>query len=448
MMSFLHDDDLLMGQLLAPDSIVLTPEQIDWAIELSHHAASEAEQWQTYLNGLALQGLQEWLQKRSPELALISDWLSESIPAQLNLTQTSPAQLNSTQPNPSRPVAAASVAQSVCQVQVGSSALYLLTTDGLGDAWVTVPPPQLTSTQNPAEQNPVEQNLVEPAQPDFYVLVEILEELAEVRVQGYLSRASLQAQITEFQHFNPEAAQPANAQLQEPAEPIELPLQAFSLDPDALLLHLRTGFQLDSALVQSPVQAASGEPVANPALVTSSVTSSLSSPPLINVGLWLNNQLDAVAKALAWVLIPPAAVELSGALRGQSDRGDLNLVIRNLRRDRALVIPADARAACHDVTLEGLAARLYILIWVAADQAEWSMLLILGAQPGFPLPTGLRLQVAAAGQVLSDERLEQEPYLYVQVVGDWNEQFQVTLVAPNGRTLALPILALVPAEPA
>ncbi|MFM7425814.1 MAG: DUF1822 family protein [Elainella sp.] len=416
MMSFLHDDDLLTGQLLASDTIVLTPDQIDWAIGLSRRAASETEQWQTYLNGLALLGLQAWLQKRSPELALISNWLSPTSDPSFQ-----PAQPPTNSPEPRF------TAESVCWVQVANSHLYLLPNDGLEDDWITVPRINFGPEQN------VSQN---PEQIDFYVLVEVLEELSEVRVQGYLSQTCLEA--VEFQ----EAAQPerlaetghsevlySETAYSPEAARVErlLPLRAFSLDPDALLLHLRTEHQLNSALAAAPKSAVAANPVAPPLII----------PPRVNVGLWLNNQLDALAEALSWVLLSPAEVDLSGALRGQSDTRDLDVVIRSLKRERDLVIPGDARVAYRDITLEGLAARLYALVWVSGDRARWSLLLILGAEPGFPPPRGLGLRVMAAEQLLSDKQLEQNPYLYVQVAGERDEQIQVTLTAPNGAILPI-----------
>jgi hypothetical protein len=60
---------------LSLENITLSPEQIEWAIELSQSVPTESQQWQTYLNALALAGVEQWLQKRAPELTLSNEWL-------------------------------------------------------------------------------------------------------------------------------------------------------------------------------------------------------------------------------------------------------------------------------------------------------------------------------------------------------------------------------------
>lgn len=386
MMSTMQEDALLPAQFLSPDSIALSEAQVNQAIDLARHAATEAEQWQTYLTTLALLGLQEWLDKRSPELKLESDFLRAGLRAGL--------QADSLQ----HPVAAASLSQQVGTVRIAQSQIHLLTTDCLADPLVVAP------------------RLGPAAHPDFYLLVEVLEELAEVRLRGYLSQAQCSALL--------EPGQPSGA-LQAPglqAPELMLPVMAFA-DPSGLLLLLRA--QLTAALMRQ-----------------SSARALPKSSSVINLGLWLQNRLDQAAESLAWRLLPPSALNLSGALMGgpmrqmTGDLSDLNAVIRELQA-QGVAIPASARAGECNLTLEATRLRLYLLTWAPAPD-QWALLLILGPQPDSLLPVGLTLKVEADPDLRVEEQLTHHPYLYSLVVGAVQEQFRVTVILPTGAALSLP----------
>lgn len=376
---FFIDDDQFSAQLLSPDSVTLTPEQIDWAVDLSQNAATEAEQWQTYLNTLALQGVQEWLHKRSPELPLKSNWLPGFMRTPIHTSQTT------------------HLSQFVSRLEIGDFKLYLVTSDCVDDPMVAVP------------QTIVEQRSFDP---DLYMLVEVLEELAQVRVTGYLPQSQLNGQ-----------------RLQTEEQSALLPLSEFTPDPDKLLLHLRCS---DPAQFRAPISPTPISPT----------------PAPLNAALWLRNQLDRVAAELSWMLLPP--LNLSGAMMslrsGRSPIEDLDNVVMELQRDCALEIAPDARAAYRDLQVDAVAVRLYALTWDVSSPAEpeWSLLLVLGAQPGTQLPQGITLTVQDDSQVLTEETLQQAPYLYAQVIGTWNEQFRVTITLPNGAALTLPPFAFNP----
>jgi hypothetical protein len=387
-MNFFLDDELTMAQLLSPEGISLEPEQIDWALELSQQAATEAERWQTYLSGLALLGVQEWLQQRSPDLTLKSDWLPGAR-------------------HPAIQTGQATLSQQVCRLQIGEFKLYLLLTDCLNDPMVTIPKAIVDLTD---------------FAPDFYLLVEVLEELAEVRVYGYLPQT--------------QAVPLAQLQAQNSQEPqaVLLPISQFRQEVDTLLLHLR----------YSPVAAlkqATAPPSASPLPART-----------INVGAWLRNRLDQVAEELSWMLLPPAGLKLSGAgMAMRSTRSpveDLDAVITELVRNQQLTISSEAHSAYWDFQLGTAFMRLYALGWIKAPvnlaQPEWSLLLILGAQPGTYLPPGTTLKVEDATQVLAEEQLNQAPYLYAQIEGTWEEQFRVTVALPGGESLILPSFAFNP----
>jgi hypothetical protein len=383
-MNFFLDDELTTAQLLSPEGISLEPEQIDWALELSQQAPTEAERWQTYLSALALLGVQEWLQQRSPELVLTSDWLPGARHPAIKTGQA--------------------LSQQLCRLQIGEFKLYLLLTDCLNDPMVAIPKAIVDLTD---------------FAPDFYLLVEVLEELAEVRVYGYLP----QIQLAQSSQLQPQDSQTAL-----------LPVSQFMPEVDSLLLHLRHSDV--AALRQSAAQSA-------PSPLPSRT---------INVGAWLRNQLDRAAEELAWMLVPPAALNLSGAMMSvrsaRSPVEDLDAVISELVRKQKLTISPEARSAYWDFQLGTVAMRLYGLGWIETpadlDQPEWSLLLILGAQSGTHLPPGTTLKVEDATQVLAEERLNQSPYLYAQIVGTWDEQFRVTIALASGEELTLPSFAFNP----
>lgn len=380
MMSFINDEQFT--GFLDPGSIVLEEEQILWAVELSQQADPETEQWQTYLSMLALLGIQEWLQKRAPALLLKSDWL----PGSGRLAN---------------PLEAACLSQWVQRLTVGEFQLCLLISDCLADPWVAVPKMPKMPT-------------------DFYVLIEVLEELAEVRVHGYL----------------PQQLAVQSSQANQTGSETLLPISAFIAEPETLLLHLR--YSDAASFRTAPTD------FTPTATLTPTAALTPTPAPIVNVAAWLRNRLDQVA-ALTWMLLPPADLNLSGAMMGlpaRSPSEDLDAVVRELVREQALVISTDARAAYRDLQIETAAVRLYALTWIqSSPEPEWSLLLILGAQPAAQLPLGIRLQVADQTQLLTEASLNQELYLYAQVVGEWHEQFRVTIALPNGASLTLPPFA-------
>lgn len=376
------DDELFAAQFLEPDHISLSSEQIRWAARLSQWATPETEQWQAYLSLLALLGLQKWLQKRLPELPLKSNWLPNSQCSQAAGTLSA--------------MQAACLSQLVSCVEVGTAKLYLLTA-ALDDPEVALP----------QRIDPVIDFM-----PDFYVLVEVLEELAQIRICGYLP-----LQLAK------QAVLPVSERATE-SKTAWIPAHTFSPDPDELLLHLHRLHRSEAAsALRTPEQAAL-----------------LSLPdPVINAGLWLKNQLNQAAASLDWMLLPP--LNLSSAMMGGAPMPveDLDAVITELIRHRGLVIPPQARAAYQDLQLGRVSMRLYALVWsidAASPTPEWSLLLILGAPSGTQLPVGTRLRVEDESQILAEEMLSQAPYLYAQMIGTWNEQFRITVTLPDGTAIA------------
>ncbi|NJP10963.1 MAG: DUF1822 family protein [Leptolyngbyaceae cyanobacterium RU_5_1] len=61
---------LTNSRLLQPEQIWLEPEHIEQAKAISDRSSPEAQQWQAYLNALALLGFEQWLSDRLPEYAI------------------------------------------------------------------------------------------------------------------------------------------------------------------------------------------------------------------------------------------------------------------------------------------------------------------------------------------------------------------------------------------
>jgi len=171
------------------------------------------------------------------------------------------------------------------------------------------------------------------------------------------------------------------------------------------------------------------------------------------VGLWLQNELDEFAQNLSWQLLPAPIFETIPLRSLRSEDGgspseEFEGIIAELKRT-GMEIPSNAGGACQDFNLAEHPLRLYAVTWSIPTQeniSEWSLLLILGAQPGNDLPQGLKLQVGDRANVLVEREVEPdalETYLYTRVVGTEDEQFIVTIALMNGEALTLPPFAFI-----
>ncbi len=362
---FKENDAIVSGKFLSPASISLTPEQLDQAIALSESLSTPAQQWQNYINILARMGVEQWIQKRVPQLAPIDPAFNE-LPTHENLPE------------------------SLCFLTLGEVTLCLIATEMLYESAIPLPRTALDH------------------QAHFYVWVEVLEELEEVTVRGFLWPESIPA-VT-------------NLPVQEDQTYL-LPIDWFNAEPDQLLLSLRTATQAAA----SPLPATSPHPVLQQA---------------INVQRWLANQLDQVAQDLSWVLLPPLSPSL-GFRPVRSPVEEFNEVMMELVNHYGLTLPSEARGAYRDFQWESLALRLYVVTWqlpLTGTVPEWTLLLVLSGQPGIILRPGLRLQVQDEHQILEEPVLTDasQPYLYAQVIGSLSEQFRVTISLTTGSAITLP----------
>ena len=432
---------LLDFEVLPTEIVDLSPEAIDQAVELSLQIPNEEQQWQTYLNVLALYGFEEWLGTRATDLTINREHCSVLQPAMANAIEA------------------------VCNLTVNDFKVCLIATGTLTDEEVTLPRAVVDLPEFVAH---------------FYVLVEVQEEQETAVVSGFLSYDQL---------VNRRAT--VNLQPEEDWT-YQLPLTWFEGNVDKLLLYLRclevtaiplplsqNNRSMQLSQMRSHLEAllpqleSSERPLwqvltweqgvavlTNPELLNwlyqvhrqehpspGSKTSlqqhlvdilQLLTQPAVNVGRWLWDELDEFAQELSWVLLP----RLAPAAAMRSPVEEFEAIMTQLE-GTGVEIPLQARGAYRDLRLAGMPLRLYAVTWPLLEDSipEWTLLLVLGAAPGTSLPLGLKLRVSDQTGVLVEQELnagQQGSYFFTRVVGSWDEKFIVTVSLRPGIEQTLP----------
>lgn len=230
----------------------------------------------------------------------------------------------------------------------------------------------------------------------LWLLVEVQEELGQVWVVSGL-----------------EGQQVASCSVGLTAEGnYTLPLTAFTLSPDRVLFYLA---HMSPALAAAP-QSETAVPL---------------STRVMNVGRWLQDQLDEVAQQLAWTLLEP----LTPAVAMRSPTQELETILTELE-PLGISVPARMRAAFTEIQVAAVPLRLYALVWSVLESAtpEWSLLVFLGPSPGEMLPSGITLRLRDADTVLTEQSFSEQSeatYLYAQVLGRWDETFTLEIQFPE-----------------
>ena len=447
---------------ISADAVMLSPAQIQQAIAWSQGAMPESQQWQRYRQGLALLGWQQWLGERASDLTLQFQDCSLLHPIYANLLT------------------------GICGLTVGEVNLCLLATGSLPARQVAIPRATLDL---PAWV------------PHLFVLVEVTEEQGEVAIQGGL-RGDRLRELHAATPLSPQAdwtyplphhwfdASPEDVLLwincwHPPAIPqvaatAPSPIAAVSSrerSPTVLadwapqlattdrewwqILTWNQGAALftQPQLATDLAQAISRQQQLTP---TSDVAAAAAAPNIpaltdwrrsaINAGLWLQGQLDDLAQAWGWVLLPPLAADW----RSQGD--DVQLLLADLQR-QGLELPDETPVVCQNLTVGSVGVRLYSLTWAlpmtdgAEVQPRWSLVLIIGPQDKLPLDAAVKLQVRDATHILDEQILRpQAPqtYRYTQVIGTWDEPFWVSLTPfdqADGTVVDLPPFYFAPDPP-
>lgn len=275
-------------------------------------------------------------------------------------------------------------------LRVGDYRLCVLPIDSLSDDTVTVP----IGTQAA----------------HLYLLADVQEEVNHVRIVTSLRHDQL---LQYMQH---------QTNLED--QGYSIPLSQFTVTPEQLLLYLNC---LEPETIIQPARPRSINEVAE--TITTGV---------VNVGKWLQGELDALAEQLAWELLPP----LTTAQGFRPVKGEIEDIVAELI-SQGIEIPPRAQGACKEIAIARFPCRLYAWTWslMTENVPEWSLFLILGPTPGETMPLGIELTVSDQQTVLSRSSLTQETtvtYLYAQVIGYWQEQFTVAIGLPHGTTISLP----------
>ncbi|HEY9873606.1 MAG TPA: DUF1822 family protein [Candidatus Obscuribacterales bacterium] len=164
---------------------------------------------------------------------------------------------------------------------------------------------------------------------------------------------------------------------------------------------------------------------------------------IVNVGLWLRDEMDEFTQALSWVLLPALGPEYVPL---RSPTQELEAIVTQIQRTGTL-IPSEARGAYFDFHLAENRLRLYAVTWSCLR--EWTLLLVLGAQPGYSLSHGTSMLVSDDTGVLVERVLDGDTnntYIYACVEGSWEETFSVAIALANGASLNLPAFGFAPEE--
>ena len=416
--------DLLDWQSLNPTRTELLPEHLQQAAHLSQSIRLPDQRWQVYLCALGLLGFQEWLSDRAPELTVQSDRSSIWQPAYANLLGA------------------------VCNIRVGSFKLCLVTPGSYIDRDVNLPNAVFDVPDFAAH---------------FYVLLQVVEEEQQVAVSGFLSYEQYR------QH---------QASLQADSDWMyTLPKRWFNPDPNALLLNLRC---LDESAIHLPKTASVPRSAIaslqqklttlQPQLQTQPLWNFLTpeegatllgnanlvnwvyeaseipvSPPprlpTINVGRWFQDQLDAVAEELGWLLMPSPALPGMRSQRSLRSREEFDSVRSSLEQ-KGVHIPPEAKGAYRDLRWDGGSLRLYAVTWLMeSEQLEWMLLVALSMQSQVQTSSSIELEVREETKQLFKQTLTENldsAVLYAQVIGNWGDQFWVTVTADEEAVFELP----------
>ncbi len=420
---------------ILPESIIaVEPAMIARAMAGSRSIPNPNQQWQTYLHRLALFGAEQWFLQRAADI-----------------------NLNPEQASILHPLYASTI-PAVCHLIANGFKLCLIATESQPDEVVAIPRAAIELPE---------------FIPHFYVVVAIYEEQAQVMVHSLLRYDQLATRVTALQ----------------PDEDwtYPIPLCWFDQNVDRLLLYLRCAdpvvivlpepgrdrttalTQMETELLNRLPQLHGSDrpwwdvltweqgkailtipPLLNWLLTPDSPRTHLAdllqllTRPMLNVGNWLQDQLDDLAQQLSWVLLPPLSSQMRLHAGREALSGDaLEAIITQLQRQGVTLLP-DARAAFSQLLIGTIPAQLCVITGTFTEVGqppEWSLLVIVGPAPGNHLPYGTRLRISDVTGILVQRSLvptQEDAYLFAEIFGTLDEYFLVTITLPDGTDLSLP----------
>jgi hypothetical protein len=435
-------DAMLEFDAFSPNTIVLDSDAIQQALQCSKSSLNEQRTWQAYINGLALFGFEQWLKQRSIQLEVVRSPCTALNPEAMNLLP------------------------GINRLQVGAFTVCLLAVESplestLEIARALVDLPELVA--------------------HYYFVVEVLEEVEQVNVHAAINYVQL------HQHLQSAAVVPQEdwiyevplAWFSQKLNPVLLQLTCLAptaialptisinqqqallqarqellqilphlRDPDRPLYQVLSWEQASIVLTQPALlkwiyRLQSGESYQS--LVQHlQTTLQLLTQSALNLAVWFQNQVDAIARQDDWVLLP----FLTPAMVGMRSIDDIEQICQQLQQ-QGIMIPLEARRGYRDLMFANHQLRLYVLTWrqklqdSSEKSPDWTFLAILSGQPDEKLADDVRLRISDSDTLLAEQSLDKamsEPrYLYVQVSGSWGEKLLLTLCL-NDQELTLPPL--------
>ena len=438
MKKYIKNDDLLfdLGTSLS-EIIQLESKHFQQAAEIRDNVVGETNQWQTYINALALIGFEEWLEERKPELQINRDKCSILQPEY------------------------ASIIDAVCNLKVADLKFCLIATCEPLDEIVAIPRATIELPEFTAH---------------FYVLIEVLEEQEQIIIRAFLrydqlvdyqERKNLETQqdwsyqlplslfnpevsnLLIYSHFvkptaiplplvpaiNQDTASLTQADLEELLSNLKSPSekiwQHLTWEQGSTLLR---SSQLINLLYQWQTQ------TTETAQITIRIKEvfALLTQKAVNTAQWLQGEMDDIAQELEFFFRPSFNSEMPLC---RSIDNKFEQAIECLR-DGDMGIPGDITPTYQDFGLSCISLRLCGVNWSSFDTSKqkhkWSLLLILGNQFNDNLPAGIKLQVSNTKGILEEPVLDiPEQFIYAIVEGELGDKFVVTIVPPNGTPLTL-----------
>jgi hypothetical protein len=364
------------------------------AIALSQALPDPLLRWQSYLALLVLEGVKTWLQQQAIPIAAQPSTLLE--PTGLDIPTASYATVNEFK---------------VCCIAIANDE----------DELVEIPAQVIDQPQQAAH---------------FYLAATAYPEQRQVALRYFLSHHQL--------------AQSQSARRRTAQQTYELPTAIFETDFNHLLLYLTclepSAIVLPTRTTAAPIKQWLVQPVVN----AQSWFQRQISEPLNDLANDLANDLS---NNLAWQFFSPTPAmrgmmssSTLAATQLQPDES-LTAILTEIERN-GLPIPADAKAAYQDLWVGDRLLRLSVVIWAQAQsqpEPTWSLLAILKAASSLVMLEDTRLILSEANTpIVATQLAPGSAYLVTQAIGNWNEQFTLTISLPTGESITLPPFIFAP----
>jgi Protein of unknown function (DUF1822) len=409
--------------------IYLDDDQVEAAIALSQRVPTEPaldsqpeQAWQTYLNSLALEGFQQWLQERNSDI-------------RLNLQQASLLL-----PLPGQSLGA------ICNLQVNQFRVCLILTESWTEDQILIPQKVITQPE---------------LQAHFYVAIALYEEQSAISIEGFFSATNLQ----QILQANFPSDFPIHGSTT--GDFITVSRSHLNSDVDRLLLYF-TCLESSAIPLSSLASPSVTESVAlsTAPIVTRSQVQQLLVQPVINTAQWFQGQFAAVLQEVEWLIAPPLISPMpmrSAPIRSPEQASEQLMQLRRSRSQefsnllteltrQSIPLSTEMRIRCQDLQLGDRVLQIYVAVAAIAPEwamtpTEWSLLLILRSPAGEPLPEGLQFQVRDLQETLVQQTVQAQQtldYLYANLIAACDEQFIVTVTLADQTSLTLPPIAFHP----